>query len=144
MRAFDIRGETMSETQRSARRRRVILLVMALAVLLPSLYGFGTKFLEFIALYRGDVEGAFAITPILNYLLASLGFACLFVWAALAGMFRDVEGPKWTMLENEALLDRADPPPPRAAFPARFSTVSSRVTPRAGDPHRFRDFYDHD
>ena len=60
-------------------------------MLVPSLCGFGTKFLEFIALYRGDVDGAFAISPILNYLLASLGFLCLFGWAALGGMFRDIE-----------------------------------------------------
>lgn len=50
------------------------MLLMALAVLLPSLYGFGTKLLEFIALFRGDVDGAFAISPVLNYLLASVGF----------------------------------------------------------------------
>jgi hypothetical protein len=83
------------------------MVIMALAVLVPSLYGFGTKFVEFVALYRGDVEGAFAISPILNYLLASLGFLLLFGWAAMRGMFRDVEGPKYVMLENEAALDRS-------------------------------------
>jgi len=82
-----------------------VMLVMALAVLVPSLLGFGTKFLEFIALFRGDVEGAFAISPIMNYLLASFGFLLLFGWAALGGMFHDIEGPKYTMLENESLLD---------------------------------------
>jgi hypothetical protein len=133
----------MSEATRAARRRRIILFVLAIAVLGPSLYGFGTKFLEFIALYRGDVEGAFAITPILNYLLATLGFVCLFAWAALAGMFRDVEGPKWTMLENEALLDRGDVPPPRAAPGGRLSGAA-RFSSGLNDPHRFRDFYDHD
>ncbi len=92
----------------SSRGRRIFVLLMAAAVLLPSLYGFGTKFLEFIALYRGDVEGAFAISPILNYLLASLGFLFLFGWAALGGMFRDFEEPKYTMLENEARLDRIE------------------------------------
>jgi len=82
-----------------------VMLAMALAVLVPCLLGFGTKFLEFIALYRGDSEGAFAISPILNYLLASFGFLLLFGWAALGGMFHDIEAPKYTMLENEALLD---------------------------------------
>jgi hypothetical protein len=42
---------------------------------------------------------------VLNYLLASMGFLCLFGWAAMHGMFRDVEQPKVTMLENEARLD---------------------------------------
>jgi hypothetical protein len=104
------------------------MLAMSLAVLVPCLLGFGTKFIEFIALYRGDAEGAFAISPILNYLLASLGFLLLFGWAALGGMFRDVEAPKYAMLENEALLDEeshsrgfvpqkvpAGPPAPRKA-----------------------------
>jgi hypothetical protein len=95
----------MRSKRRSTTTKRLVMWFMALAVLLPSLYGFGTKFLEFIALYRGDVEGVFAISPILNYLLASLGFLCLFGWAALGGMFRDVEQPKYAMLENEARLD---------------------------------------
>ncbi len=85
----------------------LLMLAMALAVLLPSLYGFGTKLVEFIVLFRGDADGAFAISPVLNYLLASLGFLCLFGWAAMNGMFRDVERPKITMLENEARLDAA-------------------------------------
>jgi hypothetical protein len=95
----------MKANARAPRRFRLVMLVMALAVLLPSLYGFGTKFLEFVALYRGDVEGAFAISPIVNYLLASLGFLCLFGWAVMRGTFRDVEQPKYTLLENEARLD---------------------------------------
>ena len=94
--------------------------------MLPSLYGFGTKFLEFIALYRGDVEGAFAISPILNYLLASLGFLLLFGWAALGGMFRDIEEPKYTMLENEAQLDRAEQGRFRRPFDAPFGEELTR------------------
>ena len=95
----------MTTRQITSRTHRVVMLLMAVAVLVPSLFGFGTKFIEFIALYRGDVEGAFAISPILNYLLASLGFLFLFGWAALGGMFRDIEAPKYTMLENEMRLD---------------------------------------
>jgi hypothetical protein len=88
---------------------RLVMWSMALAVLLPSLYGFGTKFLELVALSRGDAEGAFALSPIVNYLLASLGFLCLFGWAAMHGMFRDVEAPKYTLLEHEARLDGLPP-----------------------------------
>ena len=53
-------------------------------------------------IFRGDVDGVFAITPIVNYLLASLGFFFLFCWAIRHGMFRDIERPKYTMLENRA------------------------------------------
>jgi hypothetical protein len=82
--------------------------ILAIMALVPSLYGFGTKFLEFLALSRGDIEGVFALSPVCNYLLASLGFMCLMVWAALNGMFHDIERPKRTMLETEAWLDRTE------------------------------------
>ena len=65
------------------------------------------KLTEFIALVRGDVDGIFAISPVANYLLASLGFFCLLLWATLNGMFRDIEEPKYHMLEQEAKLDEA-------------------------------------
>lgn len=124
--------------------RRLVTLLFALAVLLPSLYGFGTKFLEFVALYRGDVDGVFAISPILNYLLASFGFLLLFGWAALGGMFRDIEGPKYTLLENEARLDRTGPD---ADFPFDAAWSINRARPAglgtSRTNHR-RDYDDHD
>lgn len=79
----------------------------AVLILIPSMYGFGAKFVELIAVYRGDPEGAFAVTPIVNYLLASCGFLLLLGWAAANGMFRNIEAPKQQMLENEARLEAA-------------------------------------
>lgn len=92
----------------TSRAQMITTAGFALVILVPSLVGFANKFREFILLYRGDVEGVFAITPIMNYLLASLGFFCLFLWAIYHGMFRDLEGPKYTMLENERMLDIED------------------------------------
>lgn len=96
---------------------------LALTILLPALYGFGTKFRELLLLYGGQVEsteessGAFALMPILNYVLVSFGFLLMFCGAVLHGMFRDVEGPKYTMLETENLIDalaaRGERPAPR-------------------------------
>lgn len=87
-------------------RKRFLLLVLAVVVFLgPSMFGFVTKFIEFFVLFRGEADGVFAITPICNYLLASLGFMCLLGWAALRGMFADIEAPKRTMLEIENRLD---------------------------------------
>ncbi len=97
-------------TEPRPRLRQCITLLLAIAILVPSLFGFGSKFREFIILARGDVDGAFAISPVVNYLLASLGFLCLFCWAVLNGMFHDIEGPKRTMLENERRLDRQTKP----------------------------------
>jgi hypothetical protein len=89
----------------SGSKRKWLKALFVAVILGPSMLGFGMKFIEFIAIFRGDGEGAFAIAPILNYLLASFGFLLLFGWAAANGMFHDIEGPKYTMLVNENLLD---------------------------------------
>jgi len=92
----------------TSRAQVITTIAFALVILVPSLFAFANKFREFVLLYSGDVEGVFAITPIVNYLLASLGFFCLFFWAIYQGMFRDIEAPKFTMLENERMLDEED------------------------------------
>ena len=79
-------------------------MILAAIILLPALFGFGKKFTEFLALL-GDNEGSFAIMPVLNYLLASLGFLMLLGWAIGHGMFHDMEKPKIDMLNREAELD---------------------------------------
>ena len=95
-----------ANTRSTTRRSQVITtIVFAAVILIPSLLGFANKFREFIMIFRGDVDGIFAITPIMNYLLASLGFFFLFCWAIAHGMFRDLERPKYVMLENERRLD---------------------------------------
>jgi hypothetical protein len=90
---------------RDSRARTIVTVLLAVAILVPSLWGFGMKFYEFVLLARGDVDGVFAVTPVINYLLASLGFLCLFGWAAANGMFHDIEQPKRTMLDIERQLD---------------------------------------
>ena len=80
-------------------------ILMAVLILIPSGYGFAGKFYELIRVYRGESDGAFAVAPMMNYLLASLGFCCMLFWAAAHGMFRDVESPKYDMLVHEEMLD---------------------------------------
>jgi len=84
-----------------------ITLLFAVLILIPSGYGFVGKFIELVRVYRGESEGAFAVAPMMNYLLASLGFFCLLLWAAGHGMFRDIESPKYDMLHQEERLDRS-------------------------------------
>lgn len=84
-----------------------VLVFMAIAILIPSMIGFVAKFIEFIHTFRGSTEGAFAITPMLNYLLASLGFFCMLIWAIANGMFRNMEDPKFDMLRMEDELNAA-------------------------------------
>jgi hypothetical protein len=80
--------------------------IIGVIVLIPSMLGFINKLIEFAHVAQGAPEGLFALTPIINYVLASLGFLCLLLWAALQGMFRDIEAPKHVMLAREQLLDR--------------------------------------
>ena len=82
-----------------------VTILLAVLILIPSGYGFVGKFIELINVAKGESGGAFAIAPIMNYLLASLGFFCLLLWAAGRGMFRNIETPKYQMLEREAQLD---------------------------------------
>jgi hypothetical protein len=91
---------------RDARRRMWLTAIMGVLILIPSMYGFTGKFIEFVHIYRGEPGGEFAVAPILNYLLASAGFFCMLMWAAWNGMFRDVEKPKFDFLDNEDALDR--------------------------------------
>ena len=88
------------------RKQFWVTMAMAVLILIPSMYGFVGKFVEFVHIYRGSEGGGFAVAPIANYLLASAGFFCMLLWAAWNGMFRDVEQPKIDMLENEMRLDR--------------------------------------
>jgi len=104
--ASDKSASTGHETRHAARVRVRLTMLLAVLILIPSVWGFGSKFVEFVRIYRGDVDGAFAVAPILNYLLASAGFFLLLLWGIGGGMLADVEGPKQTMLENEARLDR--------------------------------------
>jgi len=80
-------------------------LLMVVVVLPLCAWTFGTKLYELVVWARTDVSGVFTVTPLVNYLFAALGFLCLFGWAAANGMFRDIERPKYTMLENEERLD---------------------------------------
>lgn len=102
-------NEPEQRTPKPGRLRLAVTAILALVILIPSMLGFVNKFYELILLCRGDVDGAFAITPVVNYLLASLGFFCLLCWAAFNGMFHDIEAPKRSMLETESRLD-GDPP----------------------------------
>ncbi len=87
------------------RKAQITTIVFAVVILVPSMLGFIGKFIEFTAVFRGEGDGAFAVTPIVNYLLATTGFFCLFGWAVVHGMFSQIEAPKQKMLETEAMLD---------------------------------------
>lgn len=91
-----VRGESLVRT---------VTVLFFLPVLVVTCIFFAMKFYDFILVAIYEPEGAFAVTPIVNYIMAGLGFLCLLGWAAANGMFHDIEKPKQTMLENEERLD---------------------------------------
>ncbi len=95
----------MNETATKSCRRPLVKALVVLLFLGPCFLGFGSKFIELVHVFQGDPEGAFAVAPIMNYLLATTGFLFLLGWAAANGMFHDIEQPKQEMLANEARLD---------------------------------------
>ena len=95
----------MTTRPHDSKARSWVTLVLVIAILIPSLYGFGSKFIEFVMTFREARDGAFAVTPIVNYLLASIGFFLLLLWATMNGMFRDIEAPKHDLLKREQELD---------------------------------------
>lgn len=100
-----LRAANFDEPRSPRKRNRLWAIVTIVFFIGPAMFGFGTKFYELIRVFQGDPAGAFAVTPIVNYLLASFGFVLLFGWAARNGMFRDIERPKFEMLENERRLE---------------------------------------
>ena len=98
----------ISDTKSTPRRRGIawtVTIIFAVLILIPSMLGFVMKFMELVHLTQGETDGGFAITPVVNYLLASAGFFFLLLWAGINGMFNDLEKPKHLMLENEHRLD---------------------------------------
>lgn len=99
--ATDERGRPPS------RAKSIVVWVIAILILLPAGAGFIDKLVQFFRTF-GLEEGGFTIIPIMNYLLVAAGFICLLIWAVARGMFRDIEGPKYTMLEREEELERSE------------------------------------
>jgi uncharacterized membrane protein len=97
----------MNATPVRQKPNSLVTIILAVVILVPALIGFATKFREFLLLV-GDEEGGFTVMPVLNYLLVSFGFLLLFGWALMHGMFRDIEKPKFTMMENERRLDEEE------------------------------------
>lgn len=89
------------------RARTIGAITLILAILVPAGIGFGMKFKELLWL-TGDPEGAFAIMPVVSYLGSSIGFFFLFFYAAMHGMFHNIEQPKRSFLETERRLNEDD------------------------------------
>ena len=71
-------------------------------------FGFTYKFVEFFrSLLKGEIQG-FAMMPVITYIIVGLGFLLLLVWSIVSGQLKDIEGPKYRMLEQEEEYERQE------------------------------------
>jgi len=89
---------------------RRFLWIFSVTMVLIAGSGFLFKLIEFYITATTKGPGALGsfLIPVANYLLVAAGFFCLFLWAYVTGQFRDVEAPKYRMLEMQDEIDREE------------------------------------
>ena len=89
---------------------RWFLWIFGPAVIIVAGTAFIFKLTEFIVVATSDGPDALAsfLIPVMNYLLVAAGFLCLFFWAYFTGQFKDVEAPKYRMLEMQREIDERE------------------------------------
>jgi hypothetical protein len=86
--------------------RNVAVIGFAVAVLVIAGLGFVYKMSEFaLTIVKDDVEG-FGAVAVALYLIGMVPLVFLTIWAALTGRFRDIERPKYRMLELDDEIER--------------------------------------
>jgi len=87
------------------RRRYIVQVIFAAAVLAFAGVGFVYKMSEFAAtIVKDDIEG-FGAAAIGIYLTGVVPLVFLTLWATLSGRFRDIERPKYRMLEMDREIE---------------------------------------
>jgi len=94
----------------ASRSTRWFLWIFSIAMIATAGSAFTMKLVDFYITATREGPGALAsfLIPVMNYLLVAAGFAFLFVWAYSRGQFRDVEQPKYRMLELNRLVEEHD------------------------------------
>ena len=96
-----------SNSELGAKPRRAIHVFFVIAVTVAGCM-FTFKMYSFLKTVKRDELAGFAFDPILIYAFVAMGFLCLLAWAYLTGQFRDVERPKYDMLERFDEQERAE------------------------------------
>ena len=89
----------MSASNSTPRFRTGIMIFFCTAVTLAGCM-FIFKLSQFLATIRKDELAGFAFDPIIVYGVVAAGFLFMLAWAFLSGQFKDVESPKYEMLER--------------------------------------------
>jgi hypothetical protein len=89
-----------------SRWRTVVVVGFGVTVLVFAGMGFVYKMAEFtMTIVNDDIEG-FGAAAVAVYLLGLLPMVFINLWAILTGRFRDIERPKYRMLELDREIER--------------------------------------
>jgi hypothetical protein len=90
-------------------RRGVVVFVFSIAVMVIAGTAFIYKMTEFaMTIVKDDIEG-FGAVAVATYLIGMLPIVFVTLWAAFAGKFRDIERPKFRLLELDRQIERGGP-----------------------------------
>jgi len=85
---------------------RLVVFGFAVAVMAIAGLGFAYKMTEFALTIVHDEVYGFGAVAVATYLVGMLPIVFLTLWAVFTGRFRDVEAPKFRMLELDAEIER--------------------------------------
>ena len=94
-----------AQAQRGSKRAIHIFFLTAVTVA-GGMFCF--KLFAFMSTIKKDELAGFAYDPIFIYFFVALGFLFLLVWAYSSGQFKDIERPKFEMLERFEAQERAE------------------------------------
>ena len=86
--------------------RGLVVFVFAIVVMAVAGLGFVYKMAEFVVTITRDEIAGFGAVAVATYLIGMLPIVFLTLWGVLSGRFRDVERPKFRLLELDREIER--------------------------------------
>lgn len=96
----------MNDTRGTSARRPILIFFVSAVFVAGCMFTY--KLFAFLTTIRKDELAGFAFDPIVIYGIVAFGFFCMLLWAFLTGQFRDIERPKYEMLERFDEQERAE------------------------------------
>ena len=80
----------------------------SILVILLAAGGFGYKLYQFISEAINEKDFSAFLFPVIAYFIVGIGFLLLLIWAFMKGHFKDMEAPKYRMMERELEYEQAE------------------------------------
>jgi nitrogen fixation-related uncharacterized protein len=87
-------------------RRKAIVFALAIGVMIVAGGAFVYKMGEFAMTIANDEVQGFGAVAVTTYLVGMLPIVFFTLWAVVSGRFRDIERPKYRVLELDEELER--------------------------------------